>query len=913
MIDLLVEMGKSGLFEPIIIEAQVEVFRGDRKKLSELLGFSSIDGNSLIRSHELIQFPYFSRDGKIEFSRFKLLPPFNGTKYLQPKGIPIVPYILPRIWEISQKPNYPLWIIEGEKKALKLIQHKESTIALPGVWQFRNGEVDPDQQDLCKDLNEFVWKGRTVFFCFDSDLWINPQVRLAMWELALRLHGRGALVRFVTWPMDQGKGIDDFLVFHEREGVTAEEKIRELREAAKSLTDFICPDHQDAILRALALVDLSEFERGKLIRLLSKKLGATITDIRKELDRIHARTQTAAFKKAGGDFSLSYRIGTSGIFWLKPIKEGHIPVQLANFSAEIVGDIIEDDGLETHRIFQIHALFQGRESIFSVPAKRFSVMDWPTEHLGAQALIFPGQAMKDHCRAAIQLLSNDIAVRQVFTHIGWRNIDGVWLYLHAGGAIGSEGSVPGVEVSLREELSRFLLPDPPDGTELVMAIQASLRLLEVGPPSVTYPVFCTIWRPVLPEIPIDLSVHLEGSTGQGKSELAALAQQHYGPEMTARHLPCSWSSTGNALESLSFLVKDALLCVDDFAPCGSVYDISNMHRQADRILRAQGNRSGRQRMRSDGSLALTRYPRGLILSTGEDIPRGASLRARFIVLSVERATLNWNAISQCQDDALAGVYAQALSGFIRWVAARYEKIREEIHQQFVDLRARFAGEHKRIPANAAQLALGLRFFLNFAEDVGALSQGEADQLWLRGIQALDSVADRQEEYQAASDPVLRFVELLAGAIAAGRAHVANEDGEAPVHPQAWGWRAVTIGSGENEREEWRPQGDRIGWTDNDNLFLEPEASYRLAQVMGRDSGEALVLTSRVLHKRLWERKMISSVVEGNERRFVGQKTLEGRKRRVLFASKNFLKAVEGYVLFSGETGETGEQELETKE
>ena len=44
--------------------------------------------------------------------------------------------------------------------------------------------------------------------------------------------------------------------------------------------------------------------------------------------------------------------------------------------------------------------------------------------------------------------------------------------------------------------------------------------------------------------------------GTFKTELAALAQQHYGAGLDARHLPGSWSSMGNSLEALAFAAKD---------------------------------------------------------------------------------------------------------------------------------------------------------------------------------------------------------------------------------------------------------------------------------------------------------------------------------------------------------------------
>ena len=43
----------------------------------------------------------------------------------------------------------------------------------------------------------------------------------------------------------------------------------------------------------------------------------------------------------------------------------------------------------------------------------------------------------------------EIPQRRVYTHTGWRQIDGVWVYLHGGGAIGPDGPVADVAVGLR--------------------------------------------------------------------------------------------------------------------------------------------------------------------------------------------------------------------------------------------------------------------------------------------------------------------------------------------------------------------------------------------------------------------------------------------------------------------------------
>lgn len=111
------------------------------------------------------------------------------------------------------------------------------------------------------------------------------------------------------------------------------------------------------------------------------------------------------------------------------------------------------------------------------------------------------------------------------------------------------------------------------------AVSASLRLVELGPPSIGFPLLAATFRSVFGDA--DFSLHLAGATGAFKSELAALHQQHFGATMTRVYLPGAWSSTGNALEVLAFHAKDALLVIDDFAPQGNSADVARYHAAAD--------------------------------------------------------------------------------------------------------------------------------------------------------------------------------------------------------------------------------------------------------------------------------------------------------------------------------------------
>ena len=476
--------------------------------------------------------------------------------------------------------------------------------------------------------------------------------------------------------------------------------------------------------------------------------------------------------------------------WHKPTQNGDVDVPLTNFTACIIGDVAEDDGAEVRRRFDIAATLHGRSHHFSVPASQFANMGWAVEQLGAGAIVYPGFGLNDHARTAVQLLSGAIPERCVYTHTGWREVDDGWVFLHAGGAI---GTVPEIIVALPSALTRVALPTPLTGDPLREAIRASLALLDVAPDQVTVPWLSAIYRAVLGDI--DFTLYLAGPTGAGKTELAALAQQHFGPTMDSRHLPASWLSTGNALEGLAFQAKDVLLVVDDFAPTGTSSDVQRYHKEADRIFRGQGNQAGRGRMRPDGSLRPAKPPRGLILSTGEDIPRGQSLRARSLFLEPGPNDLDWQRLSKLQQDAAKGRFAMAMAGYLQWLAADYATIHSKLHAETAALRDLLTGDrsHRRTPGIIADLAVGLRYFLRFSVACGAITDAEEQALWERCWTALLAAGAAQATHHQDAEPTWRFLQLLGACLGSGRVHLATTNGDLPENPQAWGWRETSVG------------------------------------------------------------------------------------------------------------------------
>src|SRR5687768_7450928 len=105
-----------------------------------------------------------------------------------------------------------------------------------------------------------------------------------------------------------------------------------------------------------------------------------------------------------------------------------------------------------------------------------------------------------------------------------------------------------------------------------------------------------------------------------------------------------------------------------------------------------------------------------------------SLRARLFISEVAEGDVDPAALTRCQADARQGLYAGAMSGFLKWLAPRVDQLRQARRQEVEELRGRAAASamHRRTPGTVANLAWGLRHFLRFAQDVGALSAAAAN-------------------------------------------------------------------------------------------------------------------------------------------------------------------------------------------
>jgi archaellum biogenesis ATPase FlaH len=214
----LVELKASGLSDNTIEAAKLYT-ETDGSVICELLNYSN--PNSVNGSYALI-IP-FGYDG---FCRLKLLNPRirKGTtdkiiKYESPLGSIQHPYFPPKTFDeiLKHDCDKEIFIVEGEKKALKLWQELEDNdidafvIGLTGVY----GWKEKQQEKLVLWLEQIHWTNRIVFLCFDNDVHWNQNVSDARKRLGKVLRNHGADVRTIDIPITdptQKYGVDDYIV-----------------------------------------------------------------------------------------------------------------------------------------------------------------------------------------------------------------------------------------------------------------------------------------------------------------------------------------------------------------------------------------------------------------------------------------------------------------------------------------------------------------------------------------------------------------------------------------------------------------------------------------------------------------------------------------------------------------------------
>lgn len=734
-------------------------------------------------------------------------------KYLRRAGEPNSLYI-PSGLDLAQAQE--IWVTEGEFKSLCGHAYGLPVIALSGVYNWRtsgeeasllaDGEKLSDEEALLPELAQINWEGKKINLLYDSDITKHPEAGDAFPRLAEQLYRLGAgEVRILSLPpgeKGQKVGLDDFILARGPEQALQDLQAMKRRKepylpiragglayAERFIKSESLEDKQKAVVAYLgAKGEPSALDWLKhQTSLQSDVRKALLSEAKKQLKELQAKPRASSSSQTGEDIQLGPEyaqvkallqphvdeygldeLGRTGKIEWKPLPDGtYEPVlkHICNFAAWPIREILKDSGNGTpERYLELQGLLQGGAPL---RAAKISLSDfleknsWAGQLWGAKAGIKPNRE-KD-LRYVIQLMAREISTSTIYSHLGWREIKGSWVYLHAGGAIGP--SSENVEVEISERLRQYSLPT--ETGDIKESLKASLNLLELGPKKIMYPLLALVYLAPLCDplrqagIEPSLLSYIWGVSGSKKSTLIALLLSHFGSfEHTG--LPASFRDTANSIEKLAFLAKDTVLAVDDLYPAREPKERAKLEGVLEHLSRNQGDRTGKGRMKADTSLREGLPPRGLALCSGEIMPLSGSSLARNFVHKLQKGDIDSKKLTQAQTQK--ALLSHAMRGYLEYLAPQMGDLPGQLKQAFTHLRgeatekATVKTRHSRLNEAISHLHLGLNSFLSFAVAQGALSQDEGKKILQEAWEIFNQVADEQALQEQAGEPSKKIAE-----------------------------------------------------------------------------------------------------------------------------------------------------------
>ena len=849
---------KYGLPESLVssLEASGEITSLSPQDIHSHLGREDIDSSGL-----LIKYP---GNGA---STIRLDTPLNGDKpqrYVRRAGEPNSLYI-PSGLDLAQAQE--IWLTEGEFKSLCGFAQGLPIIALSGVYNWRTegeeaqllakGEKLGDSEALLPELAQISWAGKKICLLYDSDITPGHRAYDAFPRLAEQLYRLGAAeVKVISLPSvaQEGKtGLDEFILAR-----GPAQALQDLQ-AMKDRKEPYLPIRAGALTYAERLIKSEKLEdrlaattaylggkgkafalewlKGKGIKGESKT--ALLQEAKEKLAQLQVKPK-APQGQAGGELGPEYarvkallqphveeygldELGRIGkLDWKESFDGTYVPVlnHICNFAAWPIREILKDSGNGTpERFLELEGLLQGGAHLRAakIPLPDFLEKNsWAGQLWGAKAGIKPNR--EKNLRYIIQLMAGEIPVSTFYSHLGWRPINGNWIYLHAGGAIGPGSEA--VETEISDRLRKYLLPE--DIGDIKKALQASLSLQELGPKKLMYPLLALIYLAPLCEalrqagIEPSLLSYIWGVSGSKKSTLIALLLSHFG-NFEHTGLPASFRDTGNSIEKLAFLAKDTVLAVDDLYPAREPKERAKLEGVLEHLSRNQGDRTGKGRMKADTSLREGLPPRGLALCSGEIMPLSGSSLARNFVHKLQKGDIDLKKLTRAQSQK--ALLSQAMRGYLEWLAPQMGDLPDQLKEAFTHLRGEATGKatvktrHCRLNEAISHLHLGLNSFLSFAVSQGALSQEEGKKILQEAWEIFNQIADEQALQEQAGEPSKKIAEASLELEAQRRIYWADME-DTPGFLEG----AVKVG--------WKDEGRGIHYTNLGTLFKEVNQHLR---------------------------------------------------------------------------------------
>jgi hypothetical protein len=527
-----------------------------------------------------------------------------------------------------------------------------------------------------------------------------------------------------------------------------------------------------------------------------------------DLDRLYREARRSLERTAAPqtDSAERYVERDGCMVYEKETERGVTRQTVADWTARVLESMtrVDDDG-QVERQMRVQFTHSSNAVTVDTPDELFGDPNALARFIAGRAggLFTSRAGMHKHLAPAIIRLSGDVPRRETYGFVGWTQIEGRWAFVSPEVSISAAGTLAmPPEVTLENRLHGYGLREPQldRGVEAVRAA-AAVFPKELASTLIAFALLPLVQR-FFPSAAPKPALHLVGTTGSGKSEIAALMTSFYG-SFTRDTPPGQWGDTVNTVEALGYTLADVLYWVDDYKT--SYAD----EKTFTRFLQSYSRGMGRGRLTREAKLRQERPCRGLLLSTGETTIEGeASILSRMIVLEVppwEKRDPKGETFSHA--DRLRRNLPAFTAAFVQWIAGRADAgtLASDLSERY-ELNS--AGYRDKLHATLGRQANTGRMVNNWAvlvtvyqlvrEFLAEHGVDDALPIWQDSI--VETVQAVQQERAGRV-----FLDLLGQLVASGR---------------------VMFASNMQMPEEPRPGMTIIGYHDGAHVLLLPDIAFQ---------------------------------------------------------------------------------------
>lgn len=570
-------------------------------------------------------------------------------------------------------------------------------------------------------------------------------------------------------------------------------------------------------------------------------------------------------------------------FFREPLKDasGYADIPFMNFCPQLVQLLRRDDGFTITEKILFSAFRGGRNEPPVELEKRDMIGNQPHVKFSPGCRVFQGKGNCAKCGEMMAMQCEDAEIKTVYTHTGWKVIDGQRVFLNGENSVTVGGLTDRYSVELAPDLSRCyrFTPCEDDTNECFKTLLE--RMPKAAPdwliiPSLAY-CFMSPLNGMLRELGAEpsFSFYLIGKTGSFKSSWSKVLLSFFGRLGYAETAPCTFLDTQNAVGRKLALAADVPLLLDDRRPTSNAADKLRYEGLEKFASSAIGDRAARGRANVDGGLRESYVARSNLIVTAEEafLNIGSSAVARSVSVELQPDSVSLEGLQELQ--ARPEHLNRIMQMFIQWLIERWDNLRACVLDKLAEYRAIFADAgHPRLATAFSQLMLGYAMYLAFLQDYGQIDKLEAVTMKTRAQAVFLEMCERQTEKVEGEKPTRLFVELLRELLETKQARLCDA-------------RPRTVAGITTENEISAP--NTIGYEDDEFFYLIPRTAYSAVTAFYAKSGYTFPASSSVL----WKMFMDEGAIKPDGKRPDRRHTFKGKSGRYIHLYRHVMGEADG--------------------